>query len=124
MAGCPISSRAILIKAIVTCSPVDNNISISRREGSAAICLAKLTNPSVVLPMAETTTTTVLIETTHVEQASTVQVRLTPRSNANATVINATVDSVVSTTPLVVRWVADVPVNTGYSAVQVRVVRP
>ena len=29
------------------------------REGSAAICLAKLTNPSVVLPMAETTTTTV-----------------------------------------------------------------
>lgn len=76
----------------------------------------------VALP--ETTTTTVLIETTHVEQASTVQVRLTPRSNANATVINATVDSVVSTTPLVVRWVADVPVNTGYSAVQVRVVRP
>jgi plastocyanin len=76
----------------------------------------------VALP--ETTTTAVLIETTNVEQASTVQVRLTPRSNANATVVNATVESVVSTSPLVVRWVADVPVNTGYSAVQVRVVRP
>jgi len=76
----------------------------------------------VALP--ETTTTEVLIETTHVEQASIVQVRLTPRSNANATVINAAVQSVVSTTPLVVRWVANVPVNTGYSAVQVRVARP
>lgn len=74
--------------------------------------------------LAETTTTQVLIETTHVEQASTVQVRLTPRSNANAVVINATVDEVVSESPLVVRWLADVPVNTGYSAVQVRVVRP
>ncbi len=74
--------------------------------------------------LAETTTTQVLIETTHVEQASTVQVRLTPRSNANAVVINATVNEVVSESPLVVRWLADVPVNTGYSAVQVRVVRP
>lgn len=76
----------------------------------------------VALP--ETATTSVLIETTNVEQASTVQVRLTPRSNGNAKVINAAVSSVVSTTPLVVRWTADVPVNTGYSAVQVRVVRP
>ncbi len=76
----------------------------------------------VALP--ETATTPVLIETTNVEQASTVQVRLTPRSNGNATVINAAVSSVVSTTPLVVRWTADVPVSKGYSAVQVRVVRP
>ncbi len=74
--------------------------------------------------LGETESTPIVIETTNVEQASTVQVRVTPRSNANATVIDAAVDSVVSTNPLVVRWTADLPVNTGYSAVQVKVVRP
>jgi plastocyanin len=76
----------------------------------------------VALP--ETATTQVVIETTNVEQASQVQVRLTPRANANATVINAAVQTVVSTTPLVVRWTATLPVAVGYSAVQVKVVRP
>ena len=74
--------------------------------------------------LTETNSTPIVIETTNVEQASTVQVRITPRSNANATVIDAAVASVVSTSPLVVRWTADLPVNTGYSAVQVNVVRP
>lgn len=76
----------------------------------------------IALPQA--TTTPVIIETKNVEQASQVQVRVTPRANANATVVNATVQSVVSTTPLVVRWTATLPVNVGYSAVQVKVVRP
>ena len=76
----------------------------------------------VALP--QTTSTQAIIETTNVEQASQVQVRVTPRAGANATVVNATVQSVVSTSPLVVRWSATLPVNVGYSGVQVKVVRP
>lgn len=75
-----------------------------------------------VLP--ETASTEVLIETTNVEQASVVKVRGTPRSNANYTEVDAAVSTVVSTTPLVVRWTATLPVNVGYSAVQVKVIRP
>ena len=52
------------------------------------------------------------------------KVRVIPRANGNYTEITATLDSVVSTTPLVIRWTANVPVNDGYSAVQVKVVRP
>ena len=52
------------------------------------------------------------------------QVRVAPRANGNATVVNATVASVVSPSPLVVRWTASLPVNAGFSAVQVKVVRP
>ncbi len=76
----------------------------------------------VALP--ETASTQVVIETTNVEQASQVQVRVAPRANGNATVVNATVASVVSPSPLVVRWTAALPVNAGFSAVQVKVVRP
>lgn len=76
----------------------------------------------VALP--EASTTQIVIETTNVEEASSVEVRVTPRANANASVIAASVDSVLSADPLVVRWVADLPVNVGYSAVQVQVVRP
>lgn len=76
------------------------------------------------MALSETTSAEIILETTNVEQASTVEVRLTPRSGANAVVINAAVDSVVSTTPLVIRWKADLPVSTGYSAVQARVIRP
>ena len=76
----------------------------------------------VALP--ETSSTQVVIETTNVEQASQVQVRVAPRANGNATVVNATVASVVSPSPLVVRWTASLPVNAGFSAVQVKVVRP
>lgn len=78
--------------------------------------------PDVSLP--ETSTTQVVIETTNAEEASTVEVRVTPRSNANATIVNATMNSITSTDPLVIQWVADLPVNVGFSAVQVRVVRP
>ena len=76
----------------------------------------------VALP--QTATTEVVVETTNVEEASQVQVRVTPRHSTNYTAVNATVDSVVSTDPLVIRWVASVPVGTGFSAVQVKVVRP
>lgn len=74
--------------------------------------------------LAETTSAQIVIRTTNVEQASTVQVRLTPRSGANAQVIAAAVDSVVNPTGPVIEWVADLPVATGYSAVQVHVIRP
>jgi len=74
--------------------------------------------------LAQTNTTQVLIETSYVEQASVVTVRVTPRSNANYTEVAASVSQVVSTDPLVLRWTADIPVNTGYSAIQVHVVRP
>lgn len=78
------------------------------------------TGADAVVP--ETATTQAVIETTNVEQASQVLVRLTPRSDGNATVITAVRDESVNVDPL--RWTADLPVNIGYSAVQVRVVRP
>ncbi len=68
--------------------------------------------------------TTVIVETTNVEAASVVKVRGTPRSNAGYSEVNATLQSTVSTTPLVIRWTASLPVATGYNAVQVRVIRP
>ncbi|MEA2069066.1 MAG: hypothetical protein U9P12_07695 [Verrucomicrobiota bacterium] len=74
--------------------------------------------------LAQTNTTQVLIETSYVEQASVVTVRVTPRSNATYTETAASVDTVVSSDPLVIRWTADIPVNVGYSAIQVHVVRP
>jgi len=76
----------------------------------------------LVLP--EVSSTQVVVETTNVEQASQVIVRVTPRFNANYITANATVDNVVSTDPLVIHWVADLSVNVGYSAVQVKVIRP
>lgn len=76
----------------------------------------------VALPTA--TTTTAVIETTNVEQASQVKVRITPRDSANFTEVSATYASTVSTEPLVLRWTATLPTTLGYSAVQVRVVRP
>lgn len=76
------------------------------------------------MALPQVSTTPIIIETTNVEQASQVKVRVTPRANANATIVDAAVSSVVSTSPLVVRWTATLPVNVGYSAVQVHVVRP
>jgi len=76
----------------------------------------------VVLPL--TNAVRVVVQTINVEQASEVSVRNTPRINANARTVNATVDQVVNQAPLTIRWVADVPVEPGYSAIQVRVVRP
>lgn len=74
----------------------------------------------VALP--QTSSTQVVIETTNVEQASLVQVRLTQRAGGTATVINATYQS--NPSPSVFRWLATLPVNAGYSALQVKVVRP
>ena len=65
----------------------------------------------VALP--NTANTTVIVETTNVEAASVVKVRGTPRSNANYSEVNATLQSTVSTTPLVIRWTASLPVATG-----------
>lgn len=76
----------------------------------------------VVLP--EVSTAQVVIETENVEQASQVKVRVTPKFNRTFTVVDATIDTVVSTDPLLIRWVADIPVSTGYAAVQVKVIRP
>jgi len=76
----------------------------------------------VAIPAA--TTTPAVIETANVEQASQVKVRITPRDSGNYTEVNATYSSTVSTTPLVIRWTATLPTNLGYSAVQVRVIRP
>ncbi len=76
----------------------------------------------VALP--QTASTEVVVETTNVEEASQVQVRVTPRHSTTYTAVNADLDSVVSNDPLVIRWVASVPVGTGFSAVQVKVVRP
>ena len=76
----------------------------------------------VALP--RVSSTTVVVETTNVEQASVVTIRATPRANGNYTSATASVTQVVSQDPLVVRWTANVPVQDGYSAMQVQVVRP
>ena len=76
----------------------------------------------IVLP--QVTSTTVVVETTNVEQASVVTVRATPRSNGNYSEATATVTAVISEDPLVLRWTANVPVQNGYAAIQAKVVRP
>ena len=81
----------------------------------------------VALPRASVTL--VLVETTNVEQASQVKIRGTPRSNASTSDTNlrevlGVVDAIVSENPLVIRWKAELPVQDGYAAVQVKVVRP
>ena len=74
--------------------------------------------------LGQTNSVPVIIETERVEQASVLKVRMAPRLHGDVTEVEAAVDSVVSTDPLVVRWRADVPVQNGYSAIQVRVIRP
>jgi len=66
----------------------------------------------------------IVVETTNVVEESQVVVRVTPRFNYNFSIVNAVVENVESEDPLVIRWVADLPVNVGYSAVQVKVIRP
>lgn len=78
--------------------------------------------PDVTLP--EVSTAAVIVETVNVEAASQVFVRLTPRMNANATELQATLLETVAEDPLTIRWRAIFPVGIGYSAVQARVVRP
>jgi len=77
----------------------------------------------VALP--EVSTIQVLIETVGVEQASQVQVRLTPRATTNVVLVVAVFDHEESPgPPAVLHWIADVPVGNGYSAIQAKVVRP
>ncbi|MDF7823005.1 hypothetical protein P4B35_03200 [Pontiellaceae bacterium B12227] len=86
--------------------------------------LASFGTAGADVSLAQTNSVQVLIETAYVEQASEVKVRLTPRSNADYTEITASVNSIVSTDPLVIQWAADIPVDDGYSAMQVHVIRP
>ncbi|HOB99623.1 MAG TPA: hypothetical protein PKM43_12845 [Verrucomicrobiota bacterium] len=77
----------------------------------------------VTLP--QVTSTTVVIETRYVEAESAVTVRATPRSNGNYTEVPATgAPEVISENEPVLRWTVNVPVQDGYSAIQVKVVRP
>jgi len=78
--------------------------------------------PDVML--AETNLATVLVETENVHTNSLVQIRVTSRGNASHLTRDAAVTQIVSTDPLVVRWTANVPVTTGSSALQVKVVKP
>ncbi len=80
------------------------------------------TGADVVLPL--TNSIQVVVATTNVEEASQVLVRATPRSNGGFTQVGASVSSVVSTSPLVILWTANLPAGVGYSAVQARVIRP
>ena len=80
------------------------------------------TGADVTLP--QTGSAFVVVETTNVEDASLVAVRRTPRANGNFTETRLYVDQKVSDVPLVLRWTNNVPVSDGYSALQVRVVRP
>ena len=74
--------------------------------------------------IAETDNTLVLVETTNVEAESTVEVRVTPRTNTTFRAVDAAVDTVVSENPLIIHWTAEIPVQVGHAAVQVKVVRP
>lgn len=78
--------------------------------------------PDIAVP--EAAVVPVIVETTNVEQASVVTVRRTARISDDCTEMTATLDHVVREDPLVIRWKAEVPVNGGYSALQVKVVRP
>jgi hypothetical protein len=88
-------------------------VSLDPRAGFGAF------GPDVALPI--TNKTFVTVETKNVEPQSQVIVRVTPRANANFLEANA---AIVSSTNNAIQWQAGVDVNVGYSAVQVRVVRP
>lgn len=72
----------------------------------------------------QTATVPVVLETTNVEDASKVKVRIMPRANAQLVEKEATLQQVVSTSPRVIRWVVDLPTSGGYAAIQARVIRP
>ncbi|MCX6876913.1 MAG: hypothetical protein NTW21_24330 [Verrucomicrobia bacterium] len=77
-----------------------------------------------------------VVETVNVEEASVVNVRITPRSGSIVTEdgvqvrkgepidVPATVHTVISADPLTIHWTASIPTTMGYSAVQARVIRP
>ncbi|VGO14295.1 hypothetical protein PDESU_02854 [Pontiella desulfatans] len=72
----------------------------------------------------QTNSTQIVVETTNVESASQVLVRLTPRHSGTYAQYAATLSATNNLDPLVLRWIAQPTVKIGYSAVQVRVVRP
>jgi len=78
--------------------------------------------PDVTLPLVTNTTVTVL--TTNVEAQSVVTVRVTPRSSGGLIDTVASVDQTLSSSPLVIRWIANVPTYSGYQSMIVHVVRP
>jgi hypothetical protein len=78
--------------------------------------------PDVTLPLVTNTTVTVL--TTNVEAQSVVTVRVGPRSSGGLIDTIASVDQTLSSSPLVIRWIATVPTYSGYQAMIVHVVRP
>ena len=76
----------------------------------------------VALPVA--TSSVVVVETKNVETASQVKVRITPRDTYDATEVAASVVATNNLSPLTLIWNATVPAQLGYSAVQVKVIRP
>ena len=75
------------------------------------------------MQLPQTSTVRVLIETWNVEEIATVEVRRGNRVG-NRTFVNASLDSADPLDPEHRFWIADVPVSTGYYALQVRVIRP
>jgi hypothetical protein len=78
--------------------------------------------PDVTLP--QTTNTAVVVQTVNAETASQVLVRVTARANAEFTETPATLVQTNSLNPLTLTWVANVPVNAGFSSLIARVIRP
>lgn len=78
--------------------------------------------PDVTLP--QTTNTAVVVQTVNAETASQVLVRVTARANAQFTETAATLVQTNSLNPLTLTWVANVPVNAGFSSLIARVIRP
>jgi len=76
------------------------------------------------ISLAQTATVAVVVETTNVEDASKVKVRMVPRANGQLVEKDAVLSQVVSNSPKVIRWTVDMPVNGGYAAIQARVIRP
>jgi hypothetical protein len=74
--------------------------------------------------LAQTSTVTVVLETTNVEDGSKVRLRCSPRFDGQVLEREATLQEVVSTSPRVTRWVVEIPVGGGYAALQARVIRP
>jgi len=75
----------------------------------------------VLIP--ETNSAPVMVETVNVSTSSVVTVRITPRAGTHFSTANATVHETISADPETYRWLASVPVESGYAVVQVRVIR-
>ena len=112
-------------------SPTAKIISIGKVEAPAdPLASFGTLKPDIALPA--TSQVEVVVETQNVEEASTVIVRVTPRTGAalDGQVVNfhthvkATIKSRIDSVPPKIHWVATVPVIPGHSAIQARVVRP